>query len=502
MRLLIGGGHLRHWVLHVTRVLLLVGIALHIPHPIAPDLSALRFLPLAQASEVVPDVPATGPYQEAQPGLEVVRAAFDLLRARYVQPIEAGSLIAAARGPDRSRGEGGTARGPDASLATATVDALWESFASGYPASVLAVPDGGNPAHVAVRRMTQSLDDCHTSFSSNYERDSSALLRSDPYGGIGVVIRSQEAFVPQPPGPVVTQIFANGPASKSGLHIGDAILAVDGVTVSAVGGSLTERVRGTPGTPVNLRIDRPGARFPLDITVVRGEVVAPLVDARIIPTDGIGPVGIVRLQTFAQPAFGPFADAINRMRDQGVRAWIVDLRENGGGDVGIFERIASLFISEGPLARTVSREGTPRTIRASSAWQASEGGQASTRLVDGIPVAVLVGRNTASAAELLAGDLEDYRIGRLFGETTAGCFGTSRIYRLPDGSGVWITVSTLQTGIGHRDVHRVGLEPAVTVLRTRNDMASGQDPVVDRAVEWLRTRVAASVTTINGFQAR
>lgn len=107
-----------------------------------------------------------------------------------------------------------------------------------------------------------------------------------------------------------------------------------------------------------------------------------------------------------------------------------------------------------------------------------------------MPVAVLVGRNTASAAELLAGDLEDYRIGRLFGETTAGCFGTSRIYRLPDGSGVWITVSALQTGIGHRDVHRVGLEPAVTVLRTRADMASGRDPVVDRAVEWLRSRVA------------
>ena len=301
---------------------------------------------------------------------------------------------------------------------------------------------------------------------------------------------------------MVTQVFANGPASKSGLHIGDAILTVDGVTVNDVAGSLTERIRGLPGTPVSLTIDRPGAKGPLEITVVRGEVVAPLVDARIIPTDGIGMVGIVRLQTFAQPAFGPFADAINRMRDQGVRAWVVDLRENGGGDVGLFVRIASLFISGGPLAHTVAREGTPRTIWATSDLQSGADGPATPRLVDGMPVAVLVGRNTASAAELLAGDLEDYRIGRLFGETTAGCFGTSRIYRLPDGSGVWITVSALQTGIGHRDVHRVGLEPAVTVLRTRADMASGRDPVVDRAVEWLRTRVAAPVTTSHVFQAR
>lgn len=499
---MIGGGRLGHWVWRVTRVLLVAGITFHMSVPFATFLNAYRPVPLAEASGVFPDAPATGPFQEAQPGLEVVRAAFDLLRARYVLPIEPVVLIDAARGPDRSGGEGGTTRGPGTSPATASVEALWDSFASGYPASVLAVPDGANPAHVAVRRMTQSLDDCHTSFSSNYERDSSALQRSDPYGGIGVVVRSQMSFVPLPPGPVVTQVFANGPASKSGLHIGDAILAVDGVAVSTFGGSLTERIRGEPGTPVNLTIDRPGANSPLGITVVRGAVVAPLVDARIIPADGIGPVGIVRLQTFAQPAIGPFSDAVNRMRDQGVRAWVVDLRENGGGDVGIFVRIASLFISEGPLANTVAREGTPRTIWATSDGQSTAAGAATTRLVDGMPVAILVGRNTASAAELLAGDLEDYRIGHLFGETTAGCFGTSRIYRLPDGSGVWITVSTLQTGIRHRDVHRVGLEPAVTVLRTRDDMASGHDPVVDRAVAWLRTRVAALVTTSNGFQAR
>ena len=511
MRVVTGRGRTGHWAWRVVRALIVVAFALTPPNPaglrvfaipIAPDGYAVRYLPVAEAAEGVPDGFTSGPLHESQPGLEVVRAAFDLLRARYVQPIDAGSLIEAARGPERTGGEEGTPRGPGASPSTDSVDSLWDMFASGYPASVLGVPDGANPAHVAVRRMTQSLDDCHTSFSSNYERDSSALQRSDAYGGIGVVVRSQMSFAPQPPGPVVTQVFANGPASKSGLHIGDAILTVDGVTVNDVAGSLTERIRGLPGTPVRLTIDRPGAKSPLEITVVRGEVVAPLVDARIIPTDGIGMVGIVRLQTFAQPAFAPFADAINRMRDQGVRAWVVDLRENGGGDVGLFVRIASLFISGGPLAHTVAREGTPRTIWATSDLQSGAEGPATPRLVDGMPVAVLVGRNTASAAELLAGDLEDYRIGRLFGETTAGCFGTSRIYRLPDGSGVWITVSALQTGIGHRDVHRVGLEPAVTVLRTRADMASGRDPVVDRAVEWLRTRVAAAVATSHVFQAR
>lgn len=513
---MIGRGRLRLWAWRVARALLVVCIALPLPDPIGPGIQAIRFSPnpiasdgyvyrypaMAEASDVVTDGNATGSLHDAQPGLDVVRAAFDLLRAKYVQPIDAGSLIDAARGPDRIGGEGGTTRGLGATPSTGSVDSLWNTFASGYPASVLGVPDGTNPAHVAVRRMTQSLDDCHTSFSSNYERDASALQRSTAYGGIGIAVRSQTSFAPPPPGPVVTQVFANGPASRSGLRIGDAIVAVDGVPVGDVGGSLTERILGLPGTPVNLTIDRPVAKSPLEITVVRGEVVAPLVEARVAPIDGIGLVGIVRLQKFAQPAFGPFADAVNRMRDQGISAWVVDLRENSGGDVGLFVRIASLFISAGPLAHTVAREGTPRTIWATSDLQSGAEEPAMPRLVDGMPVAVLVGRNTASAAELLAGDFEDYRIGRLFGETTAGCFGTSRIYRLPDGSGVWLTVSALRTGIGHRDVHRVGLEPAVTVLRTRNDLASGRDPVFEEAVEWLRLRVAAPSARSNVFQAR
>jgi C-terminal processing protease CtpA/Prc len=102
----------------------------------------------------------------------------------------------------------------------------------------------------------------------------------------------------------------------------------------------------------------------------------------------------------------------------------------------------------------------------------------------------LVNGETASAAELLAGDFGDFGVGRLFGERTAGCFGTSRLFRLPDGSGVWITVSALQTGVARRDVHRAGLAPADPVALRRDDLAAGRDGVVDASLAWLQARLA------------
>ena len=98
---------------------------------------------------------------------------------------------------------------------------------------------------------------------------------------------------------------------------------------------------------------------------------------------------------------------------------------------------------------------------------------------------MLVDRQSASAAELLAADLQEYGAARLFGSTTAGCFGTSRLFRLPDGSGLWLTVSALQSGLARRDVHRVGLDPDEAVGRTRSELASGVDGPLARALAWV-----------------
>ena len=409
-----------------------------------------------------------------------MRAAFDLLRQRYVVAVPAEALVAAARrtdgSPDRL-----DARGVPP---VADIEALWQAFATDFDAIARAMPPGANPAHVAVRRMTSSLDDCHTSFTPDHARDASALSKVEPYGGIGAVIREARRFEPLPPGPVVVQVFDGSPAAEAGLRAGDAVIAVDDVSATAVTGPLTERVRGAPGSTVRLQVDRPGVAAPLELAIERGAVTVPLVGFRRVEVVGVGPIGFVRFRSFAQPAVAPFIEAVTTLRGAPVRGWVIDLRENGGGDLGVFERVASQFLS-GPLAVTVERDGAPRTMMMRVAGESDD-----PTSIDHLPVAVLVNGETASAAELFAGDLGDYGVGRLFGERTAGCFGTSRLFRLPDGSGVWITVSALQTGVARRDVHRTGLVPSVAVALRREDLASGRDAGLEAALTWLQDRLS------------
>ena len=416
------------------------------------------------------------------PPLDVVRAAFDLLRQRYVTAVSPEGLLSAARRGDGSINPLDLASVPP----SADLEASWQAFAADFDDIAGAMPPGGNPAHVAVRRMTASLDDCHTSFTADHARDAAALMRAEPYGGIGAVIREARRFDPPPPGPVVVHVFESSPAAKSGLRAGDSVIAVDDVASMSLPGLLTERVRGAPGSTVRLRVDRPGVPAPFDIPIERGAVTVPLVAYRRVDVVGVGPVGVVRLRSFAQPSVAPMIEAITELRGQAVRGWVLDLRENGGGDLGVFERVASLFLS-GPLAVTVERDGAPRTMMSRSPRLSDH-----PESLDRLPVALLVNGETASAAELLAGDFGDYGFGRLFGERTAGCFGTSRLFRLPDGSGMWITVSALQTGVARRDVHRIGFSPAIPVVLRRADLAAGRDSVVEASLAWLQERLSVT----------
>jgi carboxyl-terminal processing protease len=166
---------------------------------------------------------------------------------------------------------------------------------------------------------------------------------------------------------------------------------------------------------------------------------------------------------------------LEELHAAGATRWVLDLRGNRGGNLSTFTHLGSLFLEEGALAVLVDRNGAESTISAN--------GEAYRPYLR--PLAVLVDRQSASAAELLAADLQEYGTARLFGSTTAGCFGTSRLFRLPDGSGLWLTVSALQSGLARRDVHRVGLDPDEAVGRTRSELASGVDGPLARALAWV-----------------
>jgi carboxyl-terminal processing protease len=443
----------------------------------------------ALAPAAAPAAPAAPAVQGA---LRAVESELSLLLGRYATPLDAAVLLDAGW-------RGVVEVSPDAAGSTEAPfapdrEAAWSDFSARFRA--LAGASGADPgamARAANRAMARSVGDCHTAFAPSHEREVRSFEGSGRYGGVGASVADAGTFEPRPPGPLVVQVTEDGPAQRAGVRAGDAVLEVDGADAAGLTpGRLVELVRGEPGTAVRLRLDRPGEPEPVEVTVERALLDVRPVEGRLLSVpapagDGVTSlpavtpepvryqVGYVSLREFSRAAEAALPAKVEELRAAGATHWVLDLRGNRGGNLNTFTRLASLFIPEGTLAVTIDRDGAEAAIRA-------EGAAFRPYMR---PLAVLVDRQSASASELLAADLQEYGAARLFGATTAGCFGTSRLFRLPDGSALWLTVSALQSGLERRDVHRVGLEPDEAVARSRGELAAGVDGPLARALSWV-----------------
>jgi carboxyl-terminal processing protease len=432
--------------------------------PLAPGAPALA----APALQTFPPSPARS--------LRSVEAGYGFLMDRYVTAPDPAKLLDAAWGgalealPQEKR-----LASPIHPVAGDRAGA-WADFSQRFQQAIDGGADADALARAANRAMARSLDDCHTRFAESYEKEIASYEGTERYGGIGASALDATRFDPLPPGPVIISLVEGAPAARSGLRLGDAVIGVDGTdTTGWTNSRVVELVRGTPGTTVVLRVDRPGTTQPVEIAIQREEIDYALVEHRLLPGAAQENVGYVQLKGFSRAAEPAMPEAFEALRAQGAEGWILDLRNNGGGSVLTFTAIASLLIPEGTLGVTVDRGGAESYITAT--------GGAHKPYVR--PLAVLVNALSASASELLAADLQEYGVARVFGDTTSGCFGNSQLFRIPDGSAMWITTRALQSGKERRDVHKQGVTPDEEVRRTRADLAAGDDPQLAAALAWL-----------------
>ena len=434
-------------------------------------------------------------------GVRTVQQGLTFLLDRYATPLDAAALLQA--------GWDGIRESPAAEPLKAQLDAIdaapiagdrqaaWGEFQQRLEKLIAAGGDADALAQAANRAMARSLDDCHTRFAPSYDKELASYDGGERYGGIGASALDANRFDPRPPGPVIIGLVEGGPAEAAGIRLGDALVGVDDTDVRGWTNSrVVELVRGAPGSIVRLRLDRPGEPEPVVIDVERAEIQSTLLEARLMdespsgedsPLDAagmLGPIGYVQLKSFVRSVEPELPRIFDDLYAQGARAWVLDLRNNGGGSVPTFAAVASLFIKDGTLGVTTDRNGSESLITTLRLGPASHREFAQ-------PLAVLVNSLSASASELLAADLQEYGAGRVFGETTAGCFGNSQLFRLPDGSAMWITVRALQSGLERRDVHKLGVTPDEVVRRSREDLASGRDPQLEAAVAWLAASSAA-----------
>ncbi|HKM22802.1 MAG TPA: S41 family peptidase [Lachnospiraceae bacterium] len=262
------------------------------------------------------------------------------------------------------------------------------------------------------------------------------------------------------------------PAEEAGIKSGDLIVEVDGEDVSKEDTTLvSSKIRGPEGTEVEIKMKREGESELLTFHLVRTEIETPTIEYEM-KEDHIGYLSILEFDDITLPQF---EEAINALTAEGMESLILDLRGNPGGNLDTVVKIADLLLPKGLVVYTEDKNGA-RTEFTSDASQVVE-----------MPLVVLIDGNSASAAEILAGSIQDYKIGTLLGTTTYGKGVVQQVIPLGDGTGVKVTISKYFTPNGN-DIDGIGIEPDVELEFDMDAYEQDEtaDNQLDKAIEMLK----------------
>jgi carboxyl-terminal processing protease len=219
-------------------------------------------------------------------------------------------------------------------------------------------------------------------------------------------------------------------------------------------------------------VKRAGTEQPLEVTITRAVIETPSATWRILEESPT--IGYVQLTSFTERSNDELNQAFEELAAEGAEAYILDLRNNGGGLLETALDVSSQFLRQGVIMTEDRQNEGERS------YEVRPGG----KILDQ-PLVLLVNGGTASASEIVAGALQDHNRAPLIGEKSFGKGSVQLIYELSDHSRLHVTVAKWFTPDGHL-IDRVGLSPDVEVLITEEDRAAGRDPQLERAISFLQ----------------
>ncbi len=322
--------------------------------------------------------------------------------------------------------------------------------------------------YAAIAGLLNSTGDRYTTFLSPKEyAELNAGLDAQAFGGVGLSIGIDDATKQLK----VESVIEGGPAEKVGIQSDDMVVTIDGKPTK--GKSLdddSKMLRGKPGTLVHLLIVRDAKPLPV-ITITRAQIKPPSVTAKLLDGD----IGYARLAVFGATTADELGAALRKLNAQGAKAYVLDLRDNGGGYLNSAIDVSSQFISTGPIVSVAERSGSTREYDADDVATAPK------------PLVVLVNKYTASASEITSGAIQDDGVGTLVGTKTFGKGVVQTIFPLPDGAAVKITTARYLTPSG-RDINHLGITPNVFVAEAKD--AKLGDPTND-------TQLSAAISVLH-----
>lgn len=326
------------------------------------------------------------------------------------------------------------------------------------------VPETDDRRYGAITGLVGTFNDPYTSFS---EPQAAAVRRQaidGTFGGVGIVVEVNDDL-----NVMVRSVIPENPADDAGIEPGDVFIEVDGQNVEGMStDAVAQLVRGEIGTTVDLVMFRPETEELLEFSVIRDIIETPTVYSQVLEDDNLG---YLQLTTFSGVANTQLESHLQALLDEGVDGIVFDLRGNTGGLLSQAVSIADIFLDNGVVLIQRSADGSE------DVFESENGG-----LGEDVPMVILVDSGTASAAEVLAGALQDRERGLLVGQQTFGKGVVQLVYNLSDGSQLRVTSSAWYTP-DDRAIHQQGLAPDVVLTDFFDN--EGNDLVLNAAIELL-----------------
>lgn len=327
----------------------------------------------------------------------------------------------------------------------------------------------------AIKGMVDAIGDPYTVFLPPEQQKTTREELGGSFEGVGIQLGfSKEKRL------VVIAPLDGTPADKAGIRAGDYILKIN--DKDATGLSLPDavnQIRGPKGSKVNLEIFREGFEKPKAYSLQRDMIVVKSAEYSLKTTPQGKKIGVLKLSKFGERTNAEWNKAVSQLLSQNPDAMILDLRNNPGGFLDSAVFIGSEFVEKGNIVIQEDASGQRKE------YKVNRTGKLLT-----VPLAVLINKGSASASEIVAGAIQDYKRGKLIGEKSFGKGTIQQSEELPGNTGIHITTAKWLTP-NNRWIHNTGLTPDLAVEEPVVDITSKDKPkdiVMDKALELFDTK--------------
>ncbi len=342
---------------------------------------------------------------------------------------------------------------------------VWNNINKKYPSA--AETSDQNKIYGAISGLVGSLNDPYSVF---FNPDEAELFEEDiqgNFGGVGMEIGIKEKIL------TVIAPLKNTPAYKADIKSGDKILKIDNIVTSGMSvEKAIKLIRGEPGTTVKLTIFREGNQEPKEIKIIRDTINIPTLDTEL-RKDGIF---VIKLYSFSANSAELFRNALKEFSLSKSDKLLLDLRGNPGGYLDSAVSMSSWFLDSG---KTVVTEDYGNNIKPKIYRS-----QGYNIFSDKLKFVILIDNGSASASEILAGAMQDYKKAILVGEKSYGKGSVQEVVKITPDTILKITVAKWLTPNGN-SISEKGLTPDYEVLFTKKDIENKNDVQLNKAVELL-----------------